>query len=221
MGRNTWLYPLYRFSYVFRCQFFIINTWLIFISSVFSSTEGFCGGAPSVRPEGLDESAETHHPDGRGAGSALRAVEDPQWDRCCTCSDVKLKMQMITFNFTVYQTRTRPSWKLRQILKSPLKTCSSFSFPINAPKVGCIEKLAVLTSPVHICFFANLVLDKLCWCVFKCYCYFVFQGVCEEMSYEMIEETYPEEFAMRDQDKYHYRYPGGEVRDWKVISANT
>ncbi|XP_034733764.1 6-phosphofructo-2-kinase/fructose-2,6-bisphosphatase 2-like isoform X1 [Etheostoma cragini] len=35
-------------------------------------------------------------------------------------------------------------------------------------------------------------------------------GVCEEMSYEMIKETYPEEFAMRDQDKYHYRYPGGE-----------
>lgn len=27
----------------------------------------------------------------------------------------------------------------------------------------------------------------------------------------MIEEKYPEEFAMRDQDKYHYRYPGGEV----------
>lgn len=35
-------------------------------------------------------------------------------------------------------------------------------------------------------------------------------GVCEEMTYEMIEEKYPEEFAMRDQDKYHYRYPGGE-----------
>ncbi|KAF1390233.1 hypothetical protein PFLUV_G00055950 [Perca fluviatilis] len=35
-------------------------------------------------------------------------------------------------------------------------------------------------------------------------------GVCEEMSYELIKETYPEEFAMRDQDKYHYRYPGGE-----------
>lgn len=28
----------------------------------------------------------------------------------------------------------------------------------------------------------------------------------------MIKQTYPEEFAMRDQDKYHYRYPGGEVR---------
>lgn len=41
---------------------------------------------------------------------------------------------------------------------------------------------------------------------------FVFQGVCEEMTYKMIEENYPEEFAMRDQDKYHYRYPGGEVR---------
>ncbi|TMS16979.1 6-phosphofructo-2-kinase/fructose-2,6-bisphosphatase 2 [Larimichthys crocea] len=35
-------------------------------------------------------------------------------------------------------------------------------------------------------------------------------GVCEEMTYKLIEETYPEEFAMRDQDKYHYRYPGGE-----------
>uniref|UniRef100_A0A3Q1J5B9 6-phosphofructo-2-kinase/fructose-2,6-bisphosphatase 2 n=1 Tax=Anabas testudineus TaxID=64144 RepID=A0A3Q1J5B9_ANATE len=35
-------------------------------------------------------------------------------------------------------------------------------------------------------------------------------GVCEEMTYKMIEEKYPEEFAMRDQDKYHYRYPGGE-----------
>ncbi|KAF0035751.1 hypothetical protein F2P81_011063 [Scophthalmus maximus] len=35
-------------------------------------------------------------------------------------------------------------------------------------------------------------------------------GVCEEMTYEMIEETYPEEFTMRDQNKYHYRYPGGE-----------
>lgn len=27
----------------------------------------------------------------------------------------------------------------------------------------------------------------------------------------MIKETHPEEYAMRDQDKYHYRYPGGEV----------
>ncbi|TRZ01394.1 hypothetical protein DNTS_003744 [Danionella cerebrum] len=35
-------------------------------------------------------------------------------------------------------------------------------------------------------------------------------GVCEEMTYEMIQNTLPEEFALRDQDKYHYRYPGGE-----------
>lgn len=27
----------------------------------------------------------------------------------------------------------------------------------------------------------------------------------------MIQNTFPEEFALRDQDKYHYRYPGGEV----------
>ncbi|XP_058498583.1 6-phosphofructo-2-kinase/fructose-2,6-bisphosphatase 2-like isoform X2 [Solea solea] len=35
-------------------------------------------------------------------------------------------------------------------------------------------------------------------------------GVCEEMTYNMIEEKFPEEFAMRDRDKYNYRYPGGE-----------
>uniref|UniRef100_A0AC11EPL4 6-phosphofructo-2-kinase/fructose-2,6-biphosphatase 1 n=1 Tax=Ovis aries TaxID=9940 RepID=A0AC11EPL4_SHEEP len=36
------------------------------------------------------------------------------------------------------------------------------------------------------------------------------RGVCEEMTYEEIQEHYPEEFALRDQDKYRYRYPKGE-----------
>ncbi|NXP41581.1 F263 bisphosphatase, partial [Leiothrix lutea] len=36
-------------------------------------------------------------------------------------------------------------------------------------------------------------------------------GVCEEMTYEEIREQHPEEFALRDQDKYYYRYPSGEV----------
>ncbi|XP_034028746.1 6-phosphofructo-2-kinase/fructose-2,6-bisphosphatase 2-like isoform X2 [Thalassophryne amazonica] len=35
-------------------------------------------------------------------------------------------------------------------------------------------------------------------------------GVCEEMTYKMIEEKYPKQFVMRSMDKYHYRYPGGE-----------
>ncbi|XP_024235486.1 6-phosphofructo-2-kinase/fructose-2,6-bisphosphatase 2 isoform X2 [Oncorhynchus tshawytscha] len=35
-------------------------------------------------------------------------------------------------------------------------------------------------------------------------------GVCEEMTYDMIQNSFPEEFALRDQDKYHYRYLGGE-----------
>ncbi|XP_033858362.1 6-phosphofructo-2-kinase/fructose-2,6-bisphosphatase-like isoform X1 [Acipenser ruthenus] len=35
-------------------------------------------------------------------------------------------------------------------------------------------------------------------------------GVCEEMMYEEIQQHYPEEFALRDQDKYRYRYPKGE-----------
>lgn len=37
------------------------------------------------------------------------------------------------------------------------------------------------------------------------------QGVCEEMTYEEIQDHYPLEFALRDQDKYRYRYPKGEV----------
>lgn len=31
------------------------------------------------------------------------------------------------------------------------------------------------------------------------------------MMYEEIQEHYPQEFALRDQDKYRYRYPKGEV----------
>ncbi|MGH0123951.1 UNVERIFIED_CONTAM: hypothetical protein FKN15_015545 [Acipenser sinensis] len=36
------------------------------------------------------------------------------------------------------------------------------------------------------------------------------KGVCEDMNYEEVKERYPEEFALRDQDKYYYRYPTGE-----------
>jgi len=39
----------------------------------------------------------------------------------------------------------------------------------------------------------------------------MFQGVCEGLTYKEIEEKFPEDFAARDKDKYHYRYPGGEV----------
>ncbi|XP_063064146.1 6-phosphofructo-2-kinase/fructose-2,6-bisphosphatase isoform X3 [Engraulis encrasicolus] len=35
-------------------------------------------------------------------------------------------------------------------------------------------------------------------------------GVCEELTYEEIQAHHPEEFALRDQDKYRYRYPKGE-----------
>ncbi|XP_031438193.1 6-phosphofructo-2-kinase/fructose-2,6-bisphosphatase 3 isoform X2 [Clupea harengus] len=35
-------------------------------------------------------------------------------------------------------------------------------------------------------------------------------GVCEEMTYDEVKEKYPEEFALRDEDKYYYRYPSGE-----------
>ncbi|XP_013369170.1 PREDICTED: 6-phosphofructo-2-kinase/fructose-2,6-bisphosphatase 3 isoform X1 [Chinchilla lanigera] len=35
-------------------------------------------------------------------------------------------------------------------------------------------------------------------------------GVCEELTYEEIRDTYPEEYMLREQDKYYYRYPTGE-----------
>lgn len=42
------------------------------------------------------------------------------------------------------------------------------------------------------------------------------QGVCEELTYEEIQENLPEEFALRDQDKYRYRYPKGEVSPLRI-----
>ncbi|XP_055337675.1 6-phosphofructo-2-kinase/fructose-2,6-bisphosphatase-like isoform X2 [Paramacrobiotus metropolitanus] len=35
-------------------------------------------------------------------------------------------------------------------------------------------------------------------------------GICEELTYAEIQQLYPVEFANRDADKFHYRYPGGE-----------
>lgn len=35
-------------------------------------------------------------------------------------------------------------------------------------------------------------------------------GVCDGMTYGEIENEYPDDFAARDQDKYNYRYRGGE-----------
>lgn len=35
-------------------------------------------------------------------------------------------------------------------------------------------------------------------------------GVCDGMTYEEIEEHYPEDYAARDDDKFNYRYRGGE-----------
>lgn len=35
-------------------------------------------------------------------------------------------------------------------------------------------------------------------------------GICEDMTYEDVQQKYPEEFAARDRDKFSYRYPKGE-----------
>ena len=44
------------------------------------------------------------------------------------------------------------------------------------------------------------------------------QGICEEMTYEEIQDKHPKEFAMRDEDKYTYRYPKGEVNGNSEVS---
>lgn len=38
----------------------------------------------------------------------------------------------------------------------------------------------------------------------------LFAGACDGMTYEEIEELYPEEFQLRESDKLAYRYPRGE-----------
>jgi broad specificity phosphatase PhoE len=38
----------------------------------------------------------------------------------------------------------------------------------------------------------------------------LFAGACDGMTYEEIEEQYPEEFQLRENDKLAYRYPRGE-----------
>lgn len=40
--------------------------------------------------------------------------------------------------------------------------------------------------------------------------FFVLQGICEGLTYEEMQERFPQEFAWRDQDKLRYRYPWGE-----------
>jgi len=39
-------------------------------------------------------------------------------------------------------------------------------------------------------------------------------GACDALTYAQIHEKFPDEFALRDQDKYHYRYPRGEVSSY-------
>lgn len=55
--------------------------------------------------------------------------------------------------------------------------------------------------------------QRICLLKLSAHCpLFSSKGVCEEMRYEEIQEHFPLEFALRDQDKYRYRYPKGEVR---------
>ncbi len=43
------------------------------------------------------------------------------------------------------------------------------------------------------------------------------QGICEGLTYEEIAQRYPQQFDNRDVDKYHYRYPSGEVKEFYIF----
>ena len=45
-------------------------------------------------------------------------------------------------------------------------------------------------------------------------------GVCDNMTYAEIKELYPEDFEARDQDKYNYRYRGGESSVFLLLSPS-
>ncbi|KHJ41117.1 TIGR00269 family protein [Trichuris suis] len=44
-------------------------------------------------------------------------------------------------------------------------------------------------------------------------------GICEGLTYAEVLERYPEQFHLRDQDKFHYRYPSGEVKISLIFSV--
>lgn len=54
-----------------------------FLCTVCKEAEPVHPDAEHSRPEGVDQSDEEDHPDGRGPQRSLRAVEGPQRDRCC------------------------------------------------------------------------------------------------------------------------------------------
>ncbi|KAG0280540.1 Fructose-2,6-bisphosphatase, partial [Linnemannia exigua] len=77
-----------------------------------------------------------------------------------------------------------------------------------ATHLGNSEQLTVWTSTMKrtIATAEHLTYPKLAWKALD----ELDAGVCDGMTYEEIEEQYPEDFANRDEDKFNYRYRGGE-----------
>ncbi|KAG0094780.1 Fructose-2,6-bisphosphatase [Podila epicladia] len=77
-----------------------------------------------------------------------------------------------------------------------------------ATHLGNSEQLTVWTSTLRrtIQTAQHLTYPKLAWKALD----ELDAGVCDGMTYEEIEQQYPEDFANRDEDKFNYRYRGGE-----------
>ncbi|KAF9374255.1 Fructose-2,6-bisphosphatase [Podila verticillata] len=77
-----------------------------------------------------------------------------------------------------------------------------------ATHLGNSEQLTVWTSTLRrtIQTAQHLTYPKLAWKALD----ELDAGVCDGMTYEEIEEQFPEDFANRDEDKFNYRYRGGE-----------
>ncbi|XP_076468901.1 6-phosphofructo-2-kinase/fructose-2,6-bisphosphatase-like isoform X2 [Babylonia areolata] len=86
-------------------------------------------------------------------------------------------------------------WKYAELLGDYVKTEN-----LDKLKVWTSEKRRTVQTAQHI----NVPMDH--WKALN----EIDAGVCEGMMYEEIQEKYPKEFANRDKDKFHYRYPAGE-----------
>lgn len=85
-------------------------------------------------------------------------------------------------------------------LKRTVQTAKHLSGTVEQWKA--LNELEVVGYPLSVCSL-SVHYALYSYCV-------VLQGDCEAMTYEEIQRKFPKEFALRDQDKFHYRYPKGE-----------
>lgn len=103
--------------------------------------------------------------------------------------------------------------KLPELVLESVGVCSSFPLPLFQNPTNQIQDtrpLTVWTSTlrrtIQTARFLPKEYNQLQWKALD----ELNSGVCDGLTYQDIKEQYPEDFAARDDDKYNYRYRGGE-----------